>query len=118
MEECQHSWSVIGHSTGPRPILFLQCMNCGIESRLFPTADEWAGYLNWCAEGGARWVAWHLGQPDPYGETPAADSDILIDETTDGIHLELRETALGRQQRLARLIDSLDLFDEGDDVPF
>ena len=118
MEECQHSWSVIGHSTGPRPILFLQCSHCGIESRLFPTADEWADYLDWCAEGGARWVARHLGQPDPYGETPAADSDILIDETTDGIHLELRETALGRQQRLARLIDAMELFDEGDDVPF
>ena len=50
MDECQHSWGVIGQSNGPRPILFLQCMNCGIESRLFPTADEWAGYLNWCAE--------------------------------------------------------------------
>ena len=84
-----HNWAVIGHSNGPRAILFLECGDCGIESRLFLTADEWANYLDWCAEGGTRWVARHLGQPDPYGEMPAVnpDPDILIDEATPRAHV-------------------------------
>lgn len=74
MIDCQHSWGVVGHSSGPRPILFLQCGHCGAEWRLFPTAEEWGDYLNEMAEAGMSWVARHLGQDDPFLEnaTPPA----------------------------------------------
>ena len=77
MNDCQcsagdrHVWIVTGHSTGPRPLLFLQCGGCGNEQRLALKDGEWDDYLNWLNEAGVRWVARHLGQPDPYKDDAA-----------------------------------------------
>lgn len=80
----EHSYVVIGHSTGPRPILYLQCSLCGMESKIFPAADEWADYLQELSEAGMRWLARHLGQPDPFApaaEYRAVDADGCIIRT-------------------------------------
>lgn len=66
MNDCQcsagggHVWSVTGHSTGPRPLLFLQCVGCGNEQRLALKDDEWDDYLSWLNEAGMQWVDRHL----------------------------------------------------------
>ena len=62
----EHSWGVCGHSAGPRPILYLECYECHMESKIFPTADEWNDYLQELSEAGVRWLARHFGQPDPF----------------------------------------------------
>ena len=107
MDDCQysnegHDLFVIGHSTGPHPILFLQCVGCGATTQLPLTNSEWADYLQCLADAGREWL------DDMQRRAVASGQGNEIQAT-------LIETLLGR---LRRQVDALDLFDEGDDVPF
>lgn len=73
-ESRTHSWSVIGHSTGPAALLFLECGHCRAQWRLHLTDERWGDYLNELNEAGMRWVARYLGLPNPFIElTEAGD---------------------------------------------
>lgn len=111
MKDCQiepdkHSWVVIAHSTGPAALLFLQCIDCGIERLLPLTQEEWSDYLNELSEAGRVWVARHFGLPYPFellpGESPPAPWNGKGD--------------VGLQH----LVNGLDLFEDEDneDIPF
>lgn len=121
MIDCQmeqgkkHSWSVIGHSTGPAALLFLECGHCGAQWCLRLTDEEWGDYLNELSEAGRVWVARHLGLPDPFEAHMTTGDHQLVGHYED----ENVTLKLWKINKTAGLIDDLDLFDEGDgDVPF